>query len=91
MRKLFTVLLLLSLIAGQFAMPMKYKCSTVVPSNCINNPWITVSKDDKHYDLTMNVCSNNNQCITLMDKKWNCKDICGVCDSIPAQTGEKIM
>ena len=65
-----------------------YQCGYQVPSECSNNPWITVSKGITNYKLEMKVCSDNNQCINLMDKRWKCKKICDVCSSIPAQTGK---
>ena len=65
-----------------------YQCRNQIPSECSNNPWITVSKDATNYRLVMKVCSNNNQCINLMDKRKKCKNICNICNSIPAQTGK---
>ena len=79
--KVIALLMLLSLIAEELAMP----CSRLAqPENCINHPRIRVTKTSSHYRLSL--CSNNPDCLPSrnQDSEWfECKDLCDVCRSLP--------
>ena len=79
-------LLLLCLTMEEVVGP-PYKCQRPVPSNCMDNPRIRISKSNHKYQLRL--CSNS-QCISDAEDNnmWiKCSDICEVCPLLLSESG----